>query len=126
MEYKITNTQLRHADIFVLVLGALYNEISTWYHQQGANMDRWSYNEITKLIQEIKVDWYNVTHTISNNEYTDPICFAAGFTIKDKLIKFRDLITKRIDLPKISAPILSQRDYEIHEDYLKDVIDVAF
>ena len=128
MEYRITNTQLRHADIFVLVFGALYNEIVTTLKAQGFAMDRCLYNDITKLAQEIKFDWYNTTHRIQNDVCTDPLNFASGFIVRSKFEHFVSLIKREIDPPKIVAPdcLGSEENVTIYDEYIRGIVEITF
>ena len=128
MEYRITITQLKHADIFVLVFGALYNEIVGTLKAQGFAMDRCLYNEITKLAQEIKSDWYNTTHRIQNDIYVDPINFASGFLVRSKFEHFVSLIKREIDLPKIIAPTRmgwAEENVFIYDEYIYGIVDIT-
>ena len=123
--YKITKTQLRHSDIFSLVLGALYCEFRKLY--DILKLDRMQLNVTLKVFDAAKDAWYHVLHNPNDNNCSDLIDYSAGFLINDYLKKIIDFITsnKYIDIPKIVAPDFVKYD-EIYQEYIKDVVRLSF
>ena len=123
--YRITKTQLRNADVFILVLGALYNQFRKLYHIQ--NLNRVELNEMLKLFTSIKTGWFYITHNPNDDAYCELDSFARGFLLRDQLKDVVDYISKNdhIELPKITAPDFVKHD-DIYLDYIQGIVNIQF